>query len=225
MPIEDIENLLETHSAEPPKRVAQHKLAYEVISAIHGENRAKEAMTQHGVLFPKREAAKSAEAIVSVDTDVSPLLNPLAPHTTASNTPFAHLLLPKSLVYNQPISRLLHSAGLVTSRSEGHRLAGKRGAYIGSKPGNSGTMGDQLEYTPVTNWDPKNTEKYIIDGDLLILRVGKWKVKIIRVVSDEEYERKGLNAPGWKEETTSARHRDQLVPWESLSRDKRSQNS
>jgi len=50
------------------------------------------------------------------------------------------------------------------------------------------------------NWNPQETEKYIIGDDLLILRVGKWKVKIVKIISDEEFEKKGLTAPGWKEE-------------------------
>ena len=60
-------------------------------------------------------------------------------------------------------------------------------------------MGDQLEFSPALNWHADETEKYIIDGDLLILRVGKWKIKIVKIVSDEEFERLGLTAPGWKE--------------------------
>ena len=60
-------------------------------------------------------------------------------------------------------------------------------------------MGDALTFTPVMNWHPEQTEKYVIDGNLLILRVGKWKVKVVRIVSDEEYEGMGLDAPGWKE--------------------------
>ena len=215
MPLQDIETLLETHSAEPPKRVAQHRLAYEVISAVHGEKLAKEAQMHHNLLFPRPKVAKSSEDTVSVNTDVNPLLNPLAPQTTASNMPSAHLVLPRCLVYNQPIARLLHSAGLVSTRSEGHRLAVKQAAYIGSKPGNSGTMGDQLEYTPVANWTPETTEKYVIDGDLLILRVGKWKIKIIKVISDEEFLRQGLDAPGWKEARESLREGGQIVEWKS----------
>jgi hypothetical protein len=26
---------------------------------------------------------------------------------------------------------------------------------------------------------------YIVDGDLLVLRVGKWKVKVVKIVSDD----------------------------------------
>jgi tyrosyl-tRNA synthetase len=34
---------------------------------------------------------------------------------------------------------------------------------------------------------------------VLVLRTGKWNVKLIEVISDVEYEQKGLSAPGWEE--------------------------
>ena len=61
-------------------------------------------------------------------------------------------------------------------------------------------MGDALSFTPVMNWNPAETEKYLIGGNLLVLRVGKWKVKVVKVISDEEFETLGLSVPGWKEE-------------------------
>ena len=126
-------------------------------------------------------------------------LNPSAPHITAANAPSSHLTLPKSLIYNQPISRVLFAAGLVGSRSEGHRLASNQGAYIGAKHGFTAGMGDELSFSPIVNWKPEETAKYVIDGELLILRVGKWKVRIVKVVSDEEFDEQSLDAPGWRE--------------------------
>lgn len=201
MPINAIENIVREHENQPSKRIAQHKLAYEVLEIIHGKEAAKEAEKQHGLVFQGQPVTKKpADGILQSNEDINPQLNKHAPQITAANTPSHHILLPKSLVYNQAMARILYSAGLVSSRSEGHRLASKQGAYVGSRPGASGTMGDQLEFTPVANWFPKDTEKYVIDDDLLILRVGKWKLKIIKIVSDEEFERQGLTAPGWKEE-------------------------
>ena len=131
--------------------------------------------------------------------DISSSLNRHAPITTSTTAPAPHVILPKSLIYNQPIARVLYAAGLVSSRSEGHRLASQRGAYIGSKPGQKGGMGDSLEFTPIVNWKPEMTEQFIVDGNLLVLRVGKWKVKMVKIVSDEEFEEGELDAPGWKE--------------------------
>lgn len=60
-------------------------------------------------------------------------------------------------------------------------------------------MPDQVDFVSIKHWFPEEIQKYIIDGDLLILRVGKWKVKIVKIVSDEEFEKMGGTAPGWEE--------------------------
>ena len=77
-------------------------------------------------------------------------------------------------------------------------------------------MGDSLEFSPALNWHADETEKYVIDGCLIILRVGKWKVKIVKIVSDDEFERLGLTAPGWKEEVKPEQTRvpDNTKSWE-----------
>lgn len=195
---------------QPSNRLAQHILAHDVVELVHGQQLATQAQNEHNMIFQipvatkpeatKPVAAKHVNAAGPSDPFFSPKLNPQAPRISASNAPSPNLILPKSLVYNQSISRLLYHAGLVVSKSEGHRLAEKQGAYIAALPGQKKAMGDQLEFTPALNWDPSQTEKFIIDGDTVILRVGKWNVRIIKIVSDEEFEKRGLTAPGWKEE-------------------------
>lgn len=189
------------HNSQPSQRLAQRKLAFDVLDIVHGEVLAKDAEQQHSLVFTSSHTPAPGPALEwgGKPLDINPLVNPNAPITTYNNAPSPHMLLPKSLVYNTPIARILYSAGLVASRSEGHRLIAKKGAYVGSRPGASGTMGDQLEFSPAHNWLSTDTEKYIIDGSLLILRAGKWKVKVVKIVSDEEFERLGLTVPGWKE--------------------------
>lgn len=216
MPIETISSIMAEHEAQPSQRIAQRKLAFDVLELVHGKESAKDAVLQHGLVFKpfRTPTPQSALEPGAKPPDVNRLLNKDAPITTQNNAPSPHLILPKSLVYKQPISRVLYSAGLVASRSEGHRLAAKKGAYIGSRPGASGTMGDQLEFSPALNWHADETEKYVIDGDLLILRVGKWKIKIVKIVSDEEFERLGLTAPGWKDKLETEQHAmSDLKPW------------
>lgn len=217
MPMEKIGSIMTEHNSQPSQRIAQRKLAFDVLDLVHGEELATDAAQQHGLVFksPRTPVPKPALVPGRNPPDVSSLLNTHAPITTASNAPSPHLLLPKSLVHKQPISRVFYSAGMVASRSEGHRLIANKGAYVGSRPGASGTMGDQLEFSPALNWHADETEKYIIDGRLLILRVGKWKIKIVKIVSDDEFERLGLSAPGWKEEV-KPEHTDvtsQSKPW------------
>ena len=200
LPLPQIEQMMAQHVQEPSKRVAQHKLAREVLEIVHGPLLAGEAESQHRQMFKRTLVSNNHEAKSSTNPDISSALNLHAPQTNSSNAPPINCTLPSSLVRGQPMARVLYAAGLVSSRSEGNRLASKRGAYIGSRPGQVGGMGDTLTFTPILNWNPENTEKYIIDGDLLILRVGKWKVKTVKIISDADFEKRGLNAPGWKEE-------------------------
>lgn len=116
--------------------------------------------------------------------------------------------------------RVLYHAGLVSSRSEGHRLIAKKGVYLGARPGGSGTMGEQLDYSPAADWEPAETQRYVIGGDTLIIRVGKWKVRIIKIISDEDFEKQGLSAPGWKDNKPEEPLTDDLKrmkPWHEKS--------
>lgn len=210
------------HNEDASKRIAQHNLAHEVLCLIHSEKEAKEAAAQHAQLFrrkptiqqlsPNNSVAKAPDS--GKPTVISNSLNAYAPITTVYDAPSLNITLPASLVVNQPIARVLYSAGLVASRSEGHRLCSQEGAYVGSRPTNAGTMGDELEFTPCKNWNPGDTTSHIIEGKVLILRVGKWRMKIVRIVSDEEFESKGLTAPGWpiEEKPEVLQHEPESAP-------------
>lgn len=203
MPMKKIRAIMTEHESQPSLRVAQRNLAFEVLDLVHGEAQAKDAALQHELVFKKSPTTSVPGPALEPETqlpEVSSALPESPAITSRNDAPSPHMVLPKSLIYDTAMARILYSAGLVASRSEGHRLLGNKGAYVGSRPGASGTMGDQLEFTPAHNWLRTDIEKYIIDGDLLILRAGKWKVKIVKIVSDEEFERLGLTAPGWKEE-------------------------
>ena len=71
-------------------------------------------------------------------------------------------------------------------------------------------MGDSLSFTPIKTWDPSKTKDYLLEGSLLVLRVGKWKVKIVKVVSDEEFLKMGGNAPGWDRFLQSQKDRREM---------------
>ena len=109
--------------------------------------------------------------------------------------------LPESLVFNQPFNKILWSAGLVSSKSEGHRVIVNNGAKVGSRPGDSGPMSDQLSFTPIRPWDAEKTKEFVLNGNLLMLKLGKWKLKAVHIVPDEEYRAQGLTAPGWETES------------------------
>ena len=217
-PLEALETIMEEHNKAPHKRVAQHKLAQEVLDLVHGQTVAKEAEQQHRGLFGRISPPQSqTDNDGNQSTDDS---NKAVPSLSKAFGPTQSLLLPKSLVYGQRISHVLYHAGLAPSRSEGHRMVTKKGVYLGAKPGGSGTMGEQVDFSPAANWEGKETEKYIIGDDMLILRLGKWKIKIIKVISDEEFETKGLSAPGWNEANAEGPLTDDLIrmkPWHKKS--------
>lgn len=215
MPLPRITEIMSEHEQDPSKRVAQHVLAHEVVAMIHGPTEAAAAEKNHRLLFGEKLPEQSSapdQSSAPPQGDMSNSLNPKAPQTNSTNMPSVNVILPASLVYHQPIARLLYSAGLVSSRSEGNRLAANQGAYIGSRADGSGRMRDDLSFTPVKLFNPYQTKDFIVDGDLIILRVGKWKVKVVKIVSDEEFERRGLSAPGWKDDKTADVEEEKALP-------------
>lgn len=163
-------------------------------------------------------------------TFVSPQLNPYATPTTATNAPPKQLILPKSLIWNQATAKVLYSAGLVSSRSEGHRLAQNKGAYVGRRSSGKDQMADDLDFVPAKLNDPMQMWNYVIrdqeDGSmdkpgeegLLVLRTGKWKVKVVRIVSDEVFEGMRLkDPPGWRELKAEANAQRNMEEWADVS--------
>ncbi len=227
LPIPEIQSIMEEHRLDESKRVAQHKLAYEFVELVHGLGAARSAQQQHMTLFDKNLTVGSVRAS-QPETEGeesrapggwNPLVNKYAKPTTAHDAPSTHMKLPRSLVVNQPFSKVLWSAGLVSSRTEGAKLIANKGCHVGSKTGRGATttqMADYLAFTPITTAPGSQTEKYITDGDLLILRIGKWKMKFITVISDEAYEKAGLTCPGWKEGDEAGREDFAKVQQETM---------
>ena len=200
---------MKEHEQDQSKRVAQHKLAREFVELIHGLGAAEEAEQQHRGLFNKnltvtdiQKSVKPAGYPREDDTseDLHPRLNkhakPQDMHSNSSN----QTTLPRSLIQGQPLSRILHSAGLVSSRNEGQRLINAGGVYIGAQSSGKGEMSDSVSYIPAKETAAEFVAKYIIDDNLLILRTGKWKVKIVSIISDEEFKKEGLTANNWDAE-------------------------
>ena len=195
IPIPEIDKVMAEHALKPHERKAQHLLAREFIELVHGEPDAAAAEQQHRSIFQKTPllvAANNAADVEEYKKGPTPI--------NQTNTPVVNITLPMSLIVDKAPGNVLYSAGLVSSRGEGHRLATNQGAYIGSKPGGGGDMGDALTFSPIKTWDPSKTKDYLLEGNLLILRAGKWRIKIIRVISDEEFLDRGLDAPGWHSE-------------------------
>lgn len=207
IPIEEINKIVKDHELKPAERLAQHRLAYEVVEFVHGEQLAMETQQQHQMVFRIPTANKATKPEATEHANTTGPSDPLSTRNrhstpiTSSNAPPPNLMLPKSLVYNKSMARMLYHAGLADSISHGHRLAGSGAAHIAGLPGQDKPMGDMLEFTKAVNWHPSHMSKFIIDGDTIILRVGKWNVKIIKIINDEEFDSRGLTAPGWPLDT------------------------
>jgi len=181
---------MEEHDKDPSKRVAQHQLAREVLNVVHGTEISQEAEQEHARLFQNSPLVQSASL-----GDANRL-------ETMSESPLA-ITLPRSLVYDQRMANILYHAGLVPSRSEGHRLIDQKGIYATSERWTTGKMPgnappDQVEFVHATHWKPEETQKYILNENMMLLRMGKLKRKTIKIVSDQEFEERGLTAPGWE---------------------------
>jgi len=196
MPLKEVQQVMAEQMEDPSKRVAQHRLAYEVVSLVHGEAAAKQAREEH-----QRMYSKGGVSIPLVTREQGEEYAAPAGPTTPNNAPRIDMILPESLIMGKSISRILFAAGLSSSVKDGHRLASQQGAYVAGKPGRAATQGlpmdpAQLTWNSIKLWFPQETQKYLVDGQLLILRKGKHNVRIIKMVSDEEYKASGQSYPG-----------------------------
>ena len=192
IPLEDIEDLLEEHQKDVKKRTAQHMLAREVLELVHGRQVAEHTQQQHALMFHDKTPFQDTESKAGI--------------VTPNNRPNPNLKLPRNLILNKSVGKLLYACGLASSASEGHRIAAAHGAYVGGppsqvqmKPMNDG----YISWHQIANWAPETVKNFLVYGDLLLLRRSKHNVRIIQVVSDEEYALSGETYPGmvhlWRE--------------------------
>lgn len=209
------------------KRIAQHILAREVVELAHGAKNAKEAEDAHKEAFSQgthtfslsglRRTLKTISGKDKVD-NVNPneleakLLAHKKAYASASqgatgtaleepmNTASNVVTLPLPLLSEGSFPRILHAAGLVGSKSEGHRLIAKRGAYVvlpnsGSPENPSGLKWEHIP-EDIGTTDPNH---YLLDWEALVVRSGKSRIQICRIVTEEQFEAEGLSCPGWEE--------------------------
>lgn len=196
LPLSEIRTTMEEQVKDQSKRVAQHRLAYEVVTLIHGEAKAKEVAETHRSMYSKGGAGIPLVTRAPGDEHKEP-----DGPVTLNNAPRIDMILPESLIMGKSIGKILYAAGLARSGTDGHKLAVQQAAYIagmpGRKVGESQPMDpSQLTFNPIKLWFPQETQRYLIDGKLLILRKGKHNIRVIQMVSDEEYKLSGQTYPG-----------------------------
>lgn len=197
-----IAEVVEEHQQDPPKRVAQHLLAFEVVDFVHGPHVAKEVQTQHRQMY-------------GYDRGTAPSTSPgLVPQTPEDYQHPSHLpqqepfrpridmKLPRSLL-KESLPYIVLAAEFTESRGEADRLIKAGGMYIGGAPGQKGGeqkgMGsDNLNFTPLRTWTPEYNDLYLIEEKLMILRRGKHNIRCIEFIDDLEFRQMGLIYRGQK---------------------------
>lgn len=184
LPMPQIQSVMEQHSVDPSKRVAQHTLAFEFVSLIHGSQKALQEAQQHSFRF-----GGELPAIVKEPSASSGIVN-------ANTAPRSDIKLPRSVMKLSP-AKLLFATGLASSAAEGQRLVKMQGAYVAAQPGQTrGLVPGNLAWTPMKMWFPEETSKFLLDGRMLILRKGKHNVRIVELVEDETWNASGEFYPG-----------------------------
>jgi tyrosyl-tRNA synthetase len=189
--MEKIQETMSQHNFDPSQRVAQHTLALETVALVHGLETANETKKEHAGMYGKAVSTPGWD--YATPPDGKP--------TTVNNAPRIDMILPESLIMGKSISAILYACGLAKSKAEGQRLAVQKAAYVGAAPGqnaakNKGMVLGQLTFTPVVLWRPQETKNFLIEGKLLILRKGKHNIRVVKMVSDEEYASSGETYPG-----------------------------
>lgn len=156
-----------------------------MLELVHGREEALKTGAEH-------EASRNPNLASLTGTNSSTTQSSEAEPLAKSQ----RIYLPKSLVHSTPLARILYHAGLVPTKSEGARSIAKGGIYIAS--GAHRGDGEDLVWTQVKEQGSEEIATFLVDG-LLILRIGKWKVRVIEVVDDDSFAFKGLHAPGWDE--------------------------
>ncbi|KAL6919539.1 hypothetical protein ACHAPO_003966 [Fusarium lateritium] len=178
MPLEKISKIMEEHRANPQERKAQHALAFDFVSLIHGSEKAVKEAQQHQYRFGK------LSGIGKEPTPESGIVTP-------NNAPRSDIKLPRSIMNLSP-AKILHACGLASSSSEGQRLLSQQGAYIAAQPGQKkGLVPGNLSWTPMKAWFPEETSKFLIDDRMLIMRKGKHNVRIVELIDDAVFKKSG----------------------------------
>jgi tyrosyl-tRNA synthetase len=160
------------HTADPGKRIAQHLLASEVLELVHGRGTAEVTRSQHQAMRNPSLASQG--------------------QSKGERT-----ILPRSLVEGAPFARIMWHAGITGTKSEAARLVKSGGVYSTSS-GDQAGQESELKFAQIKDQKPEDIESFAKDG-LIVLRTGKWKVRVVEVVDDEVFESEGHEAPGWAE--------------------------
>jgi tyrosyl-tRNA synthetase len=219
LPLSRISEVVSEHTSQPEKRLAQHLLASEFLALAYGRETASQTAAEHTSRASSRrvinirehleESKNEAVAHLKDGPKIENMsLDIKAPAATASNSHPQTFTVTKEFLETNTFASLLYAVGLVGSKSEAHRLIGNHGAYVGGQPSkNPGDLPDDVTWRKITNTTIGAPAAYVVwsgDKGLLLLRVGKWKVRIVRVYPQDKPILENVNERIEQLETTAA---------------------
>jgi len=152
LPPSEIATAMHAHATNPESRTVRSLLAKEVVTLIHGIEKASEAEFVTKLLFPVgEEAAFSATEIISVLGD-------------------RVVKIPRAQVIGEMIAKLARRVRAVKSRGAAENIIEGGGMYVGLK---NKKVSDRLATVE---------EEWLVDGEILLLRVGKGMFTVIQAI-------------------------------------------
>lgn len=221
LPLDEIRLLMSQQWQNESKRLAQHMLAKEVVELAHGAADAKKAETAHKEAFSSGTNTFSLGALRTAMNTVDKLDSPTTPLTkmekeilvykqayaaastteAISGTPKREdhnvVTIPLSMLQAGSFPRVLYAAGLATSKSEAQRLINSRGAYVVVPNSGLPETPTSLKWATIESGVAADPNHFLVDWEALIVRAGKSKIQICRVVTEEQFKAEGLTCPGW----------------------------
>jgi tyrosyl-tRNA synthetase len=203
LPSDEINQHIIDHAADPGKRLAQRLLAAEVLELVHGKEVADRTRAEHrSMRAPTLAALQAGSPKPNSQTESIQGRSGAedGKESTASDDGDAvalqRTLLPESFVNNKSPSDILYAASLAKSKSAAARLVSAGTLYAAmpqaSDAGLSGSVSDvmntELRFIKQTGNGVSELAAFTQPGNLLVLRLGKWKIRIIEIVPDAEYE-------------------------------------
>ena len=164
VPMSKIKRIMEHHNRDRGIRVAQHLLASEVLELVHGAQEAADTRAEHQAM------RKPTLASLARQSDSKP------GEAATSEAAAERIVVSRSEFHDASLARILHHAGLVKSVSEGARLIRSGGIYVAA-PDAAG----EFEYVQVNDEKKFRVVEHVYSG-MLMIRLGKWKVKNLEVV-------------------------------------------
>jgi tyrosyl-tRNA synthetase len=159
--LDQITKVMQEHNTDPGKRQAQRLLAYEVLRLVHGPHAAEHTTWEHWKSRTPGALAQSSDAGGEGNTAVR---------------------LRRTEVIGAAWGLVLHSAGIASTRSQSGRMMVAGSVYVARGVG-SGAEAEAKHFISV-----KNPRAVIQNADLcngrLLLRIGKWKVRVIELVDE-----------------------------------------